>query len=422
MTGNSVDEQSIAARDFSFFGSPTDADSSDDDDDGDEEEDDMKELKEAVTGDKKKPLSRSMSASRKLRSNPGHTVLYLGHLPREFEEKDLANFLKQFGRVVHIRLARSKRTGNPKGYGFVQMAHEDTARIVADTLSGYILMGQRRLVCHVVPPEKVHRRLFFKYQPPKPAPPPNRSLEKIKTVTAKLVARERKKKALLKMAGIDYDFPGYEAGRKNESETSEKNETNKKEGDKKRKNATDEKGTKKRKDSIESTSRSRSESVDSASKKKRSSSVDSSSKKKRSDSVDSDSKKKRSDSVDSATKKKRSDSVDSASKKKKNKRESTKATDVAKETEMTTPVSSKNRSESVDSSSGKKKRSTSVDSSSGKKKRSDSVDSASKKEKKRKEKEEHDESPKVKKSRKSLESSSAEKTPNKSKKSKRRSL
>eukprot|EP00977_Amphora_coffeiformis_P013435 scaffold3526_cov153-Amphora_coffeaeformis.AAC.10 len=384
--------------------SDDDADSSDDDNANDDAEDDMKELKKAVTEGGTKKLSHGASLSRKLRSNPGKTVLYLGHLPREFEEKELAHFLKQFGRVVNLRIARSKRTGNPKGYGFVQMNNEDTARIVADTLAGYILMGQRRLVCHVVPPEKVHSNLFYHAKPPKKAPGPNRSLKKIKAVTAKLVARERKKKALLKEAGIDYDFPGYEAGKKNVKEESS-NEAADKE--------VVERGRKKRK-----------ESIDASGKKKRSDSTDSSSKRHRSESVDSAGKKKRSDSVDSVTKKKRSSSVDSAGKKKKDRKESLEKSD-DKVSASVTPTASKKRSDLVDST-GKKK------------KRADSVDSASKKQtgkqehkKKRKEEEDHDESPKLKKRKNSVDrsekSASAVKAPaaksqSKSKKSKRRSI
>ena len=311
----------------------------------------MKQLKKVVIDKMKsgKPVSRATAVSRKIRANPGHTVLYIGHLPREFEERELAHFLKQFGRVVNLRLARSKRTEVSKGYGFFQMSNDDTARIVADTLSGYILMGKRRLVCHVVPPEKVHARLFFKREPVKKKPEANRSLKRIKLVTYKLVARERKKKALLQKAGIDFDFPGYEAGR---------NATNAKQGDDDEplSETNPDSGKKKRKNSI-----------DGSDKKKRKESIDGTEKKKRSDSVDSSSKKKRSDSVDSATnKKKRKDSIGSV-----------------EQAAVSTPASSKKRSDSVDSSSSKKKKEN---------------NSA----KKRTEEEAHDDSPKAKKRKNSM--------------------
>ena len=139
-------------------------------------------------------------------------VLYIGHLGNDFQEPELAKFLGQFGKVRALRLSRSKRTGNPKGYAFAQMESNEIAEIVADTLSGYILFGKRRLVCQIVPPEKVHDDLFFKFvfRPPEPAKQ-QRSISKIKGVTEKLLERERKKRKVLVDLGIDYDFPGVEA-------------------------------------------------------------------------------------------------------------------------------------------------------------------------------------------------------------------
>ena len=120
-------------------------------------------------------------------------------------------FVKQFGRVLRVRVARSKRTGGSKGYGFVEMQLPKVAAIVAETLSGYILFGQRRLVCHVVPPEKVHVGLFVRKQHVVRKKPRQRlALEKMKAITNRLVAREQKKRQTLKELGIDYEFPGYE--------------------------------------------------------------------------------------------------------------------------------------------------------------------------------------------------------------------
>jgi nucleolar protein 15 len=94
------------------------------------------------------------------------------------------------------------------------------ANVVADTMSGY-LMGQKRLVCHVLPKDKIHPNLFKGSEKvftkvdwagihrsivnrPKPA-------EKMKEITKRLVSRERKRRQKLNELGIDYDFPGYAA-------------------------------------------------------------------------------------------------------------------------------------------------------------------------------------------------------------------
>jgi len=90
-------------------------------------------------------------------------VLYFGHLPRNFAERELRGFLTQFGTVKRIKIARSRRTGAPCGYGHVEFADAEVCRIVAEALHGHVLVD-RRLVCHVVPPERCtpadRRRIF----------------------------------------------------------------------------------------------------------------------------------------------------------------------------------------------------------------------------------------------------------------------
>ena len=57
-------------------------------------------------------------------------------------------------KVLRVRLSRSSKTGNSKGYAFVEFADEDVAKIVAETMQSYLLYG-RLLQCHLVDPEKV---------------------------------------------------------------------------------------------------------------------------------------------------------------------------------------------------------------------------------------------------------------------------
>ncbi|KAF3818637.1 hypothetical protein GH733_012054 [Mirounga leonina] len=59
-------------------------------------------------------------------------------------ETQIRAYFSQFGTVTRFRLSRSKRTGNSKGYAFVEVASEDVAKIVADTMNNY-LFGERLL-------------------------------------------------------------------------------------------------------------------------------------------------------------------------------------------------------------------------------------------------------------------------------------
>ncbi len=131
-----------------------------------------------------------------------------------------------------MKLSRARRTGNSRGYAFVQFDDKEVASIVADTMGGYFLMGERRLVCHIVPKDKVHPKLFqgakrnlqlaqndvtcskrIQYWQDKERAIVNkeRSMDGIKKITQRLLSREKKKREQLKALGIDYDFPGYEA-------------------------------------------------------------------------------------------------------------------------------------------------------------------------------------------------------------------
>jgi nucleolar protein 15 len=187
------------------------------------------------------------------------SVIYVGHLPSELEENDLKKFLGQFGKLEKLRVSRSMKTGNPKGYAFAQFVQPSVAKIVAETLSGYFL-GNRRLVCHMLP--NPHEHLFFnsaralakkeiKIKVAKQQRERNlTSSGKMKDITTKLIVREKKKRAKLEAMGIEYDFPGYEA-----SVEASGDSTPKKTEDgapKKKQKSVDETTPSKRKDSISS--------------------------------------------------------------------------------------------------------------------------------------------------------------------------
>lgn len=54
----------------------------------------------------------------------------------------MTEYFKQFGVVTNARVIRSKRTGNSKGYAFVEFKEISVAKIVAETMNNY-LMGKR---------------------------------------------------------------------------------------------------------------------------------------------------------------------------------------------------------------------------------------------------------------------------------------
>ncbi|KAF5903838.1 MKI67 FHA domain-interacting nucleolar phosphoprotein [Clarias magur] len=145
-------------------------------------------------------------------------VVYVGHLPRTLAEPQLRSYFSQFGKILRLRLSRSKRTGRSKGYGFVEFDCDEVAKIVAETMDNY-LMRERLIKCHVVPPEKVHEKLFvgsgkmFKKSIRPAVGRYNRghSQEDIMKLTDKLLKKESKLRKRLAEKGVDYDFPGFAA-------------------------------------------------------------------------------------------------------------------------------------------------------------------------------------------------------------------
>jgi nucleolar protein 15 len=88
-----------------------------------------------------------------------HGFMYIGHLPHGFFEEEIKSYFGQFGKVVRVRVARSKKTGEYRGYGFVEFGDKDVAQIAADTMNNY-LMFNKVLKCHVIPAERVHPDTF----------------------------------------------------------------------------------------------------------------------------------------------------------------------------------------------------------------------------------------------------------------------
>lgn len=86
-------------------------------------------------------------------------VMYLGHIPEGFAEPQMRSYFNQFGTVLRLRLSRSKRTARSKGYAFVEFEEEAVAKIVAQTMNGYLMFG-KKLVCHMVPKERQHPALW----------------------------------------------------------------------------------------------------------------------------------------------------------------------------------------------------------------------------------------------------------------------
>jgi len=90
---------------------------------------------------------------------PERGVVIVKHLPHGFFEQQLRQYFRQFGRVLRVRSARSLRTGNSKGYAFVEFEYPEVAKVAADTMDNY-LMFQKVVKATYIPPEKQTLNFF----------------------------------------------------------------------------------------------------------------------------------------------------------------------------------------------------------------------------------------------------------------------
>lgn len=69
-------------------------------------------------------------------------VLYIGHLPKGFNESELKQFFSQFGEVTKLRVSRSVKTARSRGYAFLEFAERKTASIAAKAMNNYMIFGR----------------------------------------------------------------------------------------------------------------------------------------------------------------------------------------------------------------------------------------------------------------------------------------
>ncbi|GMQ01728.1 hypothetical protein CsSME_00048271 [Camellia sinensis var. sinensis] len=108
-----------------------------------------------------------------LEGGPGHklpksettenkaTVLYIGRIPHGkcFIVHICAGFFKQFGTIKKLRLAKNKKTGKSKHFGFIEFEFPEVAKIVSECMHNY-LMFEHMFQVHLIPPERVHPKLW----------------------------------------------------------------------------------------------------------------------------------------------------------------------------------------------------------------------------------------------------------------------
>ncbi len=68
--------------------------------------------------------------------------IYIGNLSQDITEDDLREAFGSFGRIENVKLIKDRESGEPKGFGFVEMPTLSEGRSAISSLNGTELKGQ----------------------------------------------------------------------------------------------------------------------------------------------------------------------------------------------------------------------------------------------------------------------------------------
>jgi len=144
------------------------------------------------------------------------TVLYIGRIPHGFYEDEMEAFFKQFGTVKRLRISRNKKTGKSKNFGFIEFESPEVAKIVAETMHNYLLF-EHLLQVHLIPPERVHLKLWHgisRWYVPKDwvrierkRHDKDRTFDEHRKLVERIMKKDQKRRKRIEDAGIEYECP-----------------------------------------------------------------------------------------------------------------------------------------------------------------------------------------------------------------------
>ena len=77
--------------------------------------------------------------------------IFIANLSREVNEEALSALFSEFGQVNSARIVKDKYTGDSKGFGFVEMPHDQHAQTAITSLSNQAFFGKNLVVSKARP-------------------------------------------------------------------------------------------------------------------------------------------------------------------------------------------------------------------------------------------------------------------------------
>jgi RNA recognition motif-containing protein len=86
--------------------------------------------------------------------------IYVGNISFKAKEEDIKELFDRSGDVESVKIITDAYTGNPKGFGFVEMATEEGAKKAIDELNETTFMERTISVAKAKPQQRSERRGF----------------------------------------------------------------------------------------------------------------------------------------------------------------------------------------------------------------------------------------------------------------------
>jgi len=80
--------------------------------------------------------------------------IYVGNLANSVTEQELQDLFSSYGAVISARIIKDKFTGQPRGFGFVEIEDNDAAQAAINGLNGTECKGQSLRVNEARPPQE----------------------------------------------------------------------------------------------------------------------------------------------------------------------------------------------------------------------------------------------------------------------------
>jgi len=65
--------------------------------------------------------------------------IYIGNLERDVTETELRELFETFGQVASVNILKDRHSGQPRGFGFVEMPNKDEGQAAIESLKGKML-------------------------------------------------------------------------------------------------------------------------------------------------------------------------------------------------------------------------------------------------------------------------------------------